>query len=230
MNNISHTTNGHRKRLKERFTDKGFDSLLDYEQLELLLTYSIPRRDVKPLAKDLINKFQNLRGVIDASDSELKKVNGIGDNTITLLKLIKELHSDYLRSKIYDKNYNFKISSPNDVYSYLKIKLGNEEKELFMLLLLNNSNNIIFDKVIAQGTINRATVYTREVVELCIKENAVNVIIVHNHPSGNMTPSESDIELTKSINKALKTVQISLLDHIIISSNDEYSFLENGLI
>lgn len=215
---------GHRKRLRERFLFRGGDSLQKYEKLELLLTYAIPRRDVKPIAKTLLNKFDTIQNIMNASAEELSSVSGISQNSAALILLVKELCTTYLEEKLPEKTI---IKSTGDVVNFARMKIGGCSKETYMLIFLNSRNQIINYQCFPSGTIDHTTVYTRELVELCLKNKAVSVIIVHNHPSGLCMPSAEDLNITMRISKIFSSLGISLYDHIIVSSDAYHSMAMN---
>ena len=216
---------GHRSRLKERFKKSGLTGFHDYEIIEFVLTYAIPRRDVKPLAKNLIEHFKNLRNIFDASVEDLQSVQGIGEHAAILIKLLKESASAYLLHKIKNENV---IDSVDSVIEYCRHYLAGNRDEVFLLLYLNSKNAIIEKEIIQTGTIDQTVVYPRKVIESAIKHNASSLILVHNHPSGDPSPSEADRNLTKVLTRALRTIDIVVHDHIIIGKDSHFSARENG--
>lgn len=217
---------GHRKRIKEKYEKSGIDGWLDYEVLELALSYTIPRKDTKPIAKELISRFKTINGVLDSDRKELRTVTGISDHTALFLKLLKDVAILYLEKGIHNRDL---LSSPQVVYDYLKASLKGAVDEEFKMLFLDNRNQLIAVETFKTGTVNRSVVYPRKVVERALYNHAVGVIIAHNHPAGTLQPSQDDRGVTKAIKEALKTVDITLLDHIIIGSNDYYSFRNNDV-
>lgn len=213
---------GHRARLREKFLNGGLKALHDYEALELLLTFVIPRRDVKPIAKALLFRFKELHAVFEASPRELQEVKGIGENAAILFVFLRELCTGYLESKALGTDF---VNSPESVINYARMKIGTEQNEFFMALYLNTKNNVI-DYDCQEGTINRAAVYPRNILRRCLDIHAAAIILVHNHPSGLCDPSPADRRLTDSIKKAVETVEIKLLDHIIVSQAGYSSFAE----
>lgn len=222
--NTIKNNNGHRKRLRERFLQSGFDGFLDYEIIELLLTFGTPMRDCKQMGKDAIQKFKNLSGVINASDDELKQISGIGDSNSICIKIIKELNRRLSRETV-DKNIIF--NSPETVFNFLKEKIGTEKKEHFVIIFLDTKNNLILDDV-SIGILNASIIHPREVFKRAILNNTSHVIIAHNHPSGDPNPSNEDINTTKRLMEAGKILGINVSDHIIITENRYYSFNENN--
>lgn len=225
---------GHRERIKEKFLKNGIDGFAEYEILELLLTYCIPRKDTKPIAKDLLNKFKTLDNVFKADFDKLSVIDGLGNNSIAFLKLIGDLPSiiykDELKNKKLIDRETLKISNKDILLNYLRNKIGYEEIEKFYVIYLSSSNEVIEFEENSVGTLDRSSVYPREIYKKIINLNAKSVILAHNHPSDNITPSKSDIELTNEIAKGLKNFGALLIEHIIITKNSYFSFLEEGLI
>ena len=225
---------GHRERIKEKFLKNGIDGFAEYEILELLLTYCIPRKDTKPIAKDLLNKFKTLDNVFKADFDKLSVIDGLGNNSIAFRKLIGDLPSiiykDELKNKKLVNKEILKISNKDILLNYLRNKIGYEEKEKFYVIYLSSSNEVIEFEENSVGTLDRSSVYPREIHKKIINLNAKSVILAHNHPSDNITPSKSDIELTNEIAKGLKNFGALLIEHIIITKNSYFSFLEEGLI
>ena len=218
---------GHRQRIKDKYKKSGIDGWLDYEVLELALSYAITRKDTKPIAKELITRFKTINGVLDADREELKSVPGISEHAALFFTLLKDIAILYLESGLHNKNL---LSSPEVVYAYLKASLKGSADEEFKTLFLNGGNQLIAIETLQIGTVNKSVVYPRKIVERALYHHAVGVIIAHNHPAGTLKPSQDDCGGTKAIKDALKTVEISLLDHIIIADNDYFSFNEKGLI
>ena len=225
---------GHRERIREKFLKNGIDGFAEYEILELLLTYCIPRKDTKPIAKDLLNKFKTLDNVFKADFDKLSVIDGLGKNSIAFLKLIGDLPSiiykDELKNKKLVDKETLKISNKDILLKYLRNKIGYEEIEKFYVIYLSSSNEVIEFEENSTGTLDRSSVYPREIYKRVISLNAKSIILAHNHPSDNITPSKSDIELTNEIAKGLKNFGALLIEHIIITKNSYFSFLEEGLI
>lgn len=225
---------GHRERIKEKFLKNGIDGFAEYEILELLLTYCIPRKDTKPIAKELLNKFKSLDNVFKADFDKLSAIDGLGKNSIVFFKLIGDLPSiiykDELKNKKLVDKETLKISNKDILLKYLRNKIGYEEIEKFYVLYLSSSNEVIEFEENSVGTLDRSSVYPREIYKKIINLNAKSVILAHNHPSDNITPSKCDIELTNEIAKGLKNFGALLIEHIIITKNSYFSFLEEGLI
>ena len=221
------TYTGHRQRIKDKYQKSGIDGWLDYEVLELVLSYAIPRKDTKPIAKELIARFKTINGVLDADSKELQSVSGISEHTTLFLKLLKDIAVLYLKNDLHNKDL---LSSPELVFDYLKASLKGCVDEEIKALFLNGRNELIGVEGLHTGTVNRSAIYPRKIVERALYHHAVGVIIAHNHPAGTLTPSKEDCAVTKSIKDALKTVDINLLDHIIIGGNDYFSFNKKGLL
>ena len=225
---------GHRERIKEKFLKNGIDGFAEYEILELLLTYCIPRKDTKPIAKELLNKFKSLDNIFKADFDKLSAIDGLGKNRITFLKLLGELPSiiykDELKNKKLVNKETLKISNKDILLKYLRNKIGYEEIEKFYIIYLSSSNEVIEFEENSVGTLDRSSVYPREIYKKVINLNAKSIILAHNHPSDNITPSKCDIELTNEIAKGLKNFGALLIEHIIITKNSYFSFLEEGLI
>jgi DNA repair protein RadC len=217
----------HRKRLRERFRKTGFDGFSDYEALELLLTYPIPRKDVKPLAKALIERFKTFHGVIEAPYEELITVEGLGESTATYISMLKECAGLFLKEQIIKKK---QISTTAALLNYCKIRMSNLKDEQFRAIFLNSQNEVITDEIISEGTVNQSVVYPRKVMEKALYHKACAMIVVHNHPSGNLKPSNEDLLLTKTLRDAAKSLQLKIHDHLIISNQGYFSFLEAGLM
>ena len=217
----------HRKRLRERFRKSGTEGMHDYEMLELLLTYAIPRKDVKPFAKELIKRFGSLSGVLDADQKEIEEVARIGPISSTLIRLVKEVCSAYLAEKMKDKNV---LSSPQAVLDFARVKLAGLPHEAFMVIFLNTKNRVMDYKIIQEGTVDRAVIYPRRMVEEALARHAASLILVHNHPSGDSEPSPEDKQLTRALMDAARTIDLRVLDHIIVGKEGYCSFLESRLM
>ena len=217
---------GHRQRIKEKYEKSGIDGWLDYEVLELVLSYAIPRKDTKPIAKELLSRFKSINGVLDSDKKELQSIKEISGHTAFFLKLLKDVAILYAENGIHNRNL---LSSPQVVHDYLKASLKGAVDEEFKMLFLDSRNQLIAVETFKVGTVNRSVVYPRKVVERALYNHAVGVIIAHNHPSGALQPWQDDRGVTMAIKEALKTVDIALLDHIIIGNNEYYSFRNNGI-
>jgi len=218
---------GHRQRIKEKYENSGIPGCLDYEVLELALSYAIPRRDTKPIAKELLSKFKTINGVLDADRQDLMAIDGILTHTAVFLNFLKDVAILYAKNSLHNRDL---LASPQVVYDYLRVSLKGAVDEKFKILFTDSQNQLITIETFETGTVNRSVVYPRKVIERALYNHAVGVIIAHNHPSGALHPSQDDREITKVIKEALKTVDITLLDHIIIGNNDYYSFRNNDEI
>ena len=221
------TYTGHRQRIKDKYKKSGISGWLDYEILELALSYAIARKDTKPIAKELITRFKTINGILDAEKEELKSVSGISEHTVLFLRLLKDIAILYLENGLHKKDL---LSSPDLVYNYLKACLKGCKDEEFKTIFLNTRNQLIAIETLQTGTVNRSVIYPRKIVERALYHHAASIIIAHNHPAGTLNPSQDDCSTTKAIKDALKTVEIRLLDHIIIGGNGYFSFQIKGLI
>ena len=227
MDTVPPHYHGHRQRLKEKYATAAPGALYDYEMLELLLSYAIPRKDVKPLAKALLQRFSSLKGMMDAPEGELVEVPGIGSHAATLIRLVKEMGTRYLKEEAQGK---IQISCTTELINYCRSALGGLKDERFCVIYLNAQNRMIDMEVIEEGIVNQAVVYPRKVLENTLKRKASAIILVHNHPSGHVKPSDADIRLTQTIREAAKTLDILVHDHLIVGENHFFSFREEGLI
>jgi len=218
---------GHRSRLKEKFLNAGLEGFLNYEIVELLLTLGTPRKDCKQPAKDALKKFRTLRGVLEAPAKQLLEIKGIGAHNVFGLKLIQEVSRKFLKEKMMARAY---CRSSKEVFDYLYHSLRDSKREKFKALFLDAKNQILEEKTIFEGTVDSSAVYPREIIKEALWRDASSLIFVHNHPSGDPTPSESDKEITLELVFAANVVQIRVLDHIIIGNNLYFSFADSGLL
>jgi DNA repair protein RadC len=218
---------GHRQRLQKRFLKGGLQGFLDYEVVELLLTLGTPRRDCKKLAKQAMGKFKMLRCVLEASPDELQEIEGLGPKNIFGIRLVQEVSRRFLREKMMSRPV---CHSSQEVFDYLYHSLRDARKEKFKAIFLDAKNRILEEETFFEGTVDTSAVYPREILKKALKCNASAVIFVHNHPSGDPEPSESDREITKELVFAAGTMQVKVLDHIIIGNNRYFSFADRGLI
>ena len=218
---------GHRERLRKKLLESSGESFADYELLELLLTISIPRRDVKPLAKELLQKFSNFAGVINTEQSELLKINGIGETTVSMFKILRLSMARVLQDKVKERSV---ISNWKELIDYCQLNIGNKKTEEFHILYLDTKCKLIKDEIHSTGTINTSSVYPREILKRVLEVNASSIIIVHNHPTGDTTPSNADINITKKISESLKTIDVPLHDHLIVGKGNYFSFKSFGLL
>ncbi len=218
---------GHRARIKNRFVSHGVQSFSDYEIIELILTYCISQKDVKPIAKELIQRFTSFQGVLDASLDELETVSGIGRHSAILIKLIRSTADRYLLYTTRNKDI---ISSPRDLIHCCRSSMAHQDNEQFRIFYLNAKNEVLHDEVIQEGTIDQTAVYPRKIIEHALHNKAVSLICAHNHPSGDPEPSSHDRRLTRNLVEAASTLGITIHDHIVIGKKGYYSFRENGLL
>ncbi len=218
---------GHRARLRSRFLQGGAGALQDYELLELLLTFAIPYSDVKPLAKKLIAHFGSFTRVFDATPEAIMEVTGLKEYSAVLIRLVKACAEYYLKEEVLDRQ---QISSLSALVDYCRTAMGGLADEQFRVIFLNSQNEIIAAEIVQEGTVNQTVVYPRKVLELALKHKATGLILVHNHPSGNLTPSAADLELTRSLVKASRALNLTVHDHLIISRHGYFSLAEKNML
>lgn len=212
---------GHRQRLRERFKKGGGDAMPDYELLEMVLFRALPRRDTKDLAKRLIARFGSFAEVVNAPEPRLKEVTDVGDAVISELKIVQAAALRLMKSGL---NERALLSSWQSVLDYLKAAQGFEAREQFRVLFLDKKNRLIADEVQGKGTVDHTPVYVREVVKRALELSASAILLAHNHPSGDPTPSRADIEMTKLIVEASKPFGITVHDHVIVGKSAHVSF------
>ncbi|MEM7443081.1 MAG: DNA repair protein RadC [Pseudomonadota bacterium] len=218
---------GHRDRLRQRFLTAGPDGLADYELLELLLFGAIPRRDVKPLAKQLLERFGGFAGVLAADPAQLESQGGLGPSAIATLKAVQAAAERMLRQQVTGKPV---LSGWDQLLAYLSVAMQNLATEQFRLLFLDRRNTLIADEVQQKGTVDQAPVYPREVVKRVLDLDASAIILVHNHPSGDPTPSQADIAMTRQLADALSAIDVAVHDHVIVGRGSHASFRGLGLL
>lgn len=218
---------GHRKRLRERLRRGGYVALQDYELLELILFRALPRGDVKPLARNLLAQFGDLSGVLSATEARLLEVTGIGQEVITEFRLIEAVALNFGQSRSMHKPA---LANWNQMISYCRTKIAEKNKEEFHVLFLDKKNHIIADEMMGSGTVDHALVYPREVVKRALELSASALILVHNHPSGDPTPSKADIDMTNKLYTLADQFNIVIHDHLIIGRVNEVSFKNLGLL
>ena len=218
---------GHRQRIREKFVSAGLDSFLDHETLELLLTYAIARKDTKPIAWALLKRFGSLAAVLDADPAQLESVPGVGQSTAQFLKLIRAVFKKYSLDEVKDR---VTIRTPKQVLEYCKASLEGKKEECLEVIYLSVRNTIMGTQVVASGLIDRVAVSPRKIVECALAAKASAIILVHNHPSGDATPSQEDIDLTQDVIRAAALFGISVHDHIIVGKGSHYSLKANGKI
>lgn len=217
----------HRKRLRARFLEGGAQAMPDYELLELVLFRAIPRKDVKPLARALLDAFGDFNGVLSADSHKLSQISGVGGAVVCEVKIVEAAAHRLARSRIMQRHV---ISSWSDVIDYCHTTMAHRETEQFRIFFLDRKNVLIADEEQARGTVDHVPVYPREVVKRAIQLNASALILIHNHPSGDPTPSGQDIDMTQQVLNACDTLAITLHDHIIIGKSCELSFRTEGYL
>jgi DNA repair protein RadC len=220
---------GHRQRLRERFLKTGLAGFADYEVVELLLTLAIPRSDVKQPAKALIAQFGNLRGILDAPIEDLRAVPGIGNVTPVALQIIKAAATLYLQQSGEGRD---SLADPTRLAEFWRLRIGALQNEVFEVAYLDSGYRLLRDGVdrLEEGTIDRAAVYPRRVIEAALKRGAAAVVLAHNHPNADLSPSEHDKVLTRAIVLAAETVNLKVVDHLIVSAQGTLSFRKAGLL
>jgi DNA repair protein RadC len=218
---------GHRERLRERFYSAGPDALSDYELLEMALFPVLPRRDTKPIAKTLLNRFGSFAEVVHAPEARLREIKGIKDASIHQLKLIAAAATRIARAELKERR---QLSSWSDVIDYCRTSMAFADKEQFRLLFLDKRNQLIADEVQQTGTVDHTPVYPREVIKRALELSATALILVHNHPSGDPSPSQADIQMTKAIIEIASPLGIAVHDHIIVGKNGHASLKGMRLI
>ncbi|MGC9365584.1 MAG: RadC family protein [bacterium] len=221
---------GHRKRLRDKFLQQGIDSLSDVEVVELLLTMGQPRGDVKIQSRQLIRKFKNLYGVLTASGDQLRTIEGIGPNNIFGISFVSACYKKAMSQSLRKSKISNYIEAKQLVEKTFNVILGSLKDEQIYLILLNNGNKVEQVKLLSDGTVGRAELYPRKVLEQAINHKAASIILIHNHPSGIEEPSDQDIIITKRLKESLENIDVYILDHIIVARNKIFSFRENQLI
>jgi DNA repair protein RadC len=218
---------GHRQRLRDRFLESGLDGFHDYEVIELLLTIATPRKDCKPAAKEALNRFRTITGVMEAGPELLKKIDGIGDVNVFGITLIKAVCERYLKDRVLQNDI---ITSPALLFDYLKMSMANRDREFFAGVFLNAKNHVLDIETLFEGSLTSSAVYPREIVKKALEKKAASLIFAHNHPSGDPQPSKADMDITKRLVFGCRLVDISVIEHIVIGRNGYYSFADSGHI
>jgi DNA repair protein RadC len=218
---------GHRDRLRERLLSAGPDALADHELLELLLTLAILRRDTKQIARDLIARFGSFANAIAAPRQELESVENVGRSCAAAIKTVHAAALRFGRAEVLKTPV---LNNWDRLITYLNAVLARERIEHFRVLFLDNRNRLLADEAQARGTVNHAPVYPREVVKRALEVHATAIILVHNHPSGDPTPSRDDIEMTQEIKQAAAALGVVVHDHVIIGNGQWLSFRQQGLL
>lgn len=220
---------GHRNRERERLIKTPFGKVSKRDLLEVLLYYCNARTDTKPIATDIIRYTGgDMRKVLFFEEHDIKNIKGLGNTFLCLIRIIREIMSNAYKEELMEERAAFQ--NWQSVYEYIKVNMSHLNIEHFRMLALGSKNELITDCLIAQGTVNHANVYIREIVKVALDNFAVSVILTHNHPSGDPTASQSDIEITKSIVNALNTIAVRVQDHIIVGKDKIFSFLQHGLL
>ena len=218
---------GHRERMRDKLLERGPDALADYELLEMLLFFAQPKGDTKPLAKGLINRFGSYASVLTAAQRDLFAMQGIGKHSVSAIKLIEASAKRLARAEVMDRPV---LNNWDRLLEYLHTVLAREKIEQFRVLFLDNKNRLLADEAQARGTVNHTPVYPREVVKRALELHATALILVHNHPSGDPTPSRDDIEMTQEVKVAAQALSIVLHDHLIVGNGSWTSLRQEGLL
>ncbi|MEN8140971.1 MAG: DNA repair protein RadC [Thermodesulfobacteriota bacterium] len=219
---------GHRQRLREKFSSRGIEALNDDEVLELLLTLGTPRRDCKELARAMLKELGSLAGVFEASDLELQAIKGVGPSNSFALTFIHGVARRFLSQRLVGRHY---LRSSREVADYLNHTMRHLQQEVFKVIFLDSSLAIIHSEILSRGTLARNTIYPREVIKAALDHNAAALVVAHNHPSGQQQPSGADKELTRILFSACALLEIQLLDHLIVGGDKRpFSFADHGLM
>jgi DNA repair protein RadC len=218
---------GHRHRMRVKLLQRGPDALADYELLEMLLFFAMPKGDTKPLAKSLINSFGSFARVLSAPQRDLMQTRGLGEHSVAAIKLV---HAAALRLARAEAMEAPILNNRERLSAYLAAAISREKIEQFRVLFLDARNRLIADEAQARGTVNHTPVYPREVVKRALELHSTALILVHNHPSGDPTPSEADLSITEEVTAAAAVLRIAVHDHIIVGNGQQFSFRQHGLI
>ena len=218
---------GHRERLKERFRESGPDALPDYELLEMLLFRAIKRGDTKPIAKQLLARFGTFAEVLSAEPERLMEVRGVGEAVATEIKIVHAAAMRLMRGEVLNRPV---LNTWNAILDYVRAAMAFSDNEQFRILFLDKKNQLVADEVQQQGTVDHTPVYTREVIKRALELGASAIVLVHNHPSGDPTPSEADVSMTQQVQDAAQVLGITLHDHLIIGKSRELSFRSAGYL
>ncbi|MDM8551233.1 DNA repair protein RadC [Desulfobacterales bacterium HSG2] len=223
-----HKSEGHRKRLREKFlTTMDLSGFHDYEVIELLLTLATPRRDCKQAAKDALEKFKTLQGVFEASPKALQEIKGIGPANLLGIKLIKAVADRYLEKKLIKKDA---VNNSKELFDHLYHSMRDKTRECFRVIFLDAKNKVIASETLFEGTLTASSVYPREVISAALTHHAAALIFAHNHPSGDPNPSPEDVSITRQLLFACKVVGITVHEHLVIGDNRYFSFADQGHI
>jgi DNA repair protein RadC len=229
MTDVTPHYHGHRDRLRQRFLRSGLGGLADYEVVELLLTLAIPRSDVKQPAKELVARFGDLRGILDAPLTELQAVPRIGSVAPIALQIIKAAVALYLQQGNEGRDV---LADPARLAAFWRMRIGSSANERFEVAFLDSASRLLRDGVetLAEGTVDRVSVYPRRVIESALRRGAHGLVLAHNHPNGSVTPSEQDKLITRAVVLAGEAVGVRVIDHVVVSASDSFSFREAGLL
>jgi DNA repair protein RadC len=218
---------GHRKRLRARFMKAGRPALADYELLELLLTYVLPRVNIKPIAKALLHRFGSILDVFQQPNERLIEIKGVGQTTLTFIRVVQACLSRCMEMGVEQQK---SISGPEDIFAFVRMHLGSRPNESIYALYLNEARQIVYHIEVATGTVNRVPFYPREVLKPALIHNATGIIIIHNHPEGQPVPSEHDLELTKILEDVAAPLGVKLIDHMVVTRKQAYSLKTGKLL
>lgn len=219
---------GHRQRLKRRFEQTGFHGFHDYEVLEFLLYFALPRKDTKKIAKKLLERFGNIIGVLHADRKEIEKIKGIGPHAAFFLEAMGAMIGFYFDERARQGDIQF--NKIEQLVDYFRATIGGRPNEVIRILYLNSKNNLIYEENLSEGTVSETVAFPRRIVEGALKYRATSVIISHNHPGGLPEPSENDDMITQQVKSALRTVNISLQEHLIVAQEGYFSYRSHGLL
>ena len=218
---------GHRARMRQKLIEAGPSALLDHELIEMILFIALPRRDTKPIARALLARFGNFAGALSAPAQELREIEGLGEAGIAALRTVQAAALRLGEATLKDQPL---LTNWDQLTAYLNARLARERVEQFRVLFLDAKNRLIADEAQARGTVNHTPVYPREVVKRALELHATALILVHNHPSGDTTPSRADIEMTQEVKRAAAALGITLHDHLIVGRDAPLSFRRKGLL
>lgn len=218
---------GHRERMRERYLKYGIDSFAPHEILEVLLYYTKKRENTNPLAHELIKDFGSLSGVIDADAKDLLNINGVGEQTVVLIKLIKDIFEYYQKEKWGDV---IRLNNVDEIGYYIQDMIGDKPYESLYLLCLDNANKILSFQEVERGSVSNSATNPRKIVETAVRNHAEKVVLAHNHPSGIITPSQEDLMFTHQMKESFKAIKINMMDHIIVGGNGFTSLAHEGYI
>lgn len=218
---------GHRRRLQDRFLQNGLAGFSIYEIVELLYILGTPRKDCRTMAKRTVEKFGSLKAVLEAEPAVLREIEGVGPRNIIGIRLIKAVMERYQSEQVIGHSI---IENSDQVIEYLRLSLSGRDRETFIVIYLNGRNQVVKSEELFQGTLTSSAVYPREVIKHCLANKAAALILVHNHPSGNLNPSKDDLRITRKLKAAAATIDVKIHDHLIITDQGYYSFADSGVL